>query len=130
MPRVSRRRPALIALVVIGASVCLLLAWWQWTRYESAGGSGQNLGYAMQWPAFALCLIYAYRRFVRLETDPATAQKVAAAAPQSQIPDDLLPTRPQSHTEVDAETAEYNRYLADLAAADHTPQASSQTGQQ
>ena len=39
-------RPALTVLAVSAAVVCLVLAWWQWSRYESASGSGLNLGYA------------------------------------------------------------------------------------
>ena len=42
-----RRRPALIALVMIAACGCLALGWWQWTRFQSASGSFQNLGYAL-----------------------------------------------------------------------------------
>ena len=53
MSTTRRRRPALIALVIVAAAGCLALAWWQWTRFESASGSFQNLGYALQWPLFA-----------------------------------------------------------------------------
>ncbi|MGH3580383.1 MAG: hypothetical protein ACRDUB_02250, partial [Mycobacterium sp.] len=42
MSTTRRRRPALIALVILGAVGCLLLAWWQWTRFESASGTFQN----------------------------------------------------------------------------------------
>ena len=31
-----RRRPALVALVIVAAAGCLALSWWQWTRFESA----------------------------------------------------------------------------------------------
>ena len=56
-------------LVVVAAAGCLALGWWQWTRFEAAGGTGQNLGYALQWPLFAAFVVYAYRRFVQLEDE-------------------------------------------------------------
>lgn len=56
------RRTGLISsrtLAIIGVSVFALigsglLAWWQWTRYESASGTLQNLGYVLQWPLFGV----------------------------------------------------------------------------
>src|SRR5262245_8430477 len=62
-----RRRPALIALVIVAACGCLALGWWQWTRFQSVSGTFQNLGYALQWPLFAWFCVYAYRKFVRYE---------------------------------------------------------------
>ena len=53
--------------MILAAAGCLALGWWQWTRYESASGTFQNLGYALQWPFFAGFCVYAYRTFVRLE---------------------------------------------------------------
>ena len=70
MSTTRRRRPALIALVVVAAAGCLGLAWWQWTRFESASGTFQNLGYALQWPLFAGFCFYAYYKFVRYEDAP------------------------------------------------------------
>lgn len=122
-----RSRPALVVLVVAGAVTCLALGWWQWERFEAVGGNGQNLGYAFQWPLFAVFFIYAYRRFVQLEdADPAEAEK--AADEVREIPADVLPPRPT----VDAVAAEdasddleilqvqqYNEYLAELAAREN-----------
>ena len=71
MPR--RRRFALILLVIGAAAGCLALGWWQWTRFESNSGSFQNLGYALQWPMFAVFCVYAYRKFVRYEETPTGA---------------------------------------------------------
>ncbi|MCX6468128.1 glucitol operon activator [Williamsia herbipolensis] len=126
MAQVKRRhRPALIALVVLAALACLGLAWWQWTRFESGSGSGQNLGYALQWPAFAAFVVYAYRRFVMLEADPDEVAKLAPGAKgATEVPADLLPERPSAPIRVipdddlppeDRELAEYNRYLSALA---------------
>ncbi|MDL9938767.1 transcriptional regulator [Gordonia sp. ABSL1-1] len=122
-------RPALIAFVAIAALACLALAWWQWDRYESASGTGQNLGYALQWPAFAVAVIYAYRRFVVLESNPDEARKIADRQAATAIPDGILPDRPSTPSassltfrpdaDADDDLAEYNRFLADLDAQDH-----------
>ncbi|OZE35823.1 transcriptional regulator [Rhodococcus sp. 05-2254-4] len=105
----------------MSAAVCLGLGWWQWERFEAVGGNGQNLGYAFQWPLFAVFVIYAYRKFVRLEDeDP---DEAAAARPDgpTEVPLDLLPKR--SAPAADArdlddpearQLLEYNSYLAEL----------------
>lgn len=122
-----RQRPALIILTVVAALACLALAWWQWDRYESASGTAQNLGYALQWPAFAIAVIYAYRRFVVLESSPDEQAKVAPSSRgESELPDGLLPDRPttpsasafgvESSPDDDAHLAAYNDYLKNLNA--------------
>ncbi|WP_279105304.1 transcriptional regulator [Gordonia paraffinivorans] len=125
-PRRRTHRPALIVLTVVAAAACLALAWWQWTRFESASGTGQNLGYALQWPAFAVAVIYAYRRFVVLESDPEEARKVAEKSRVDEIPEGILPERPTTPSaaaladldpRADKALIEYNRYLAELRAA-------------
>ena len=83
-----RRRPALIALVIVAAACCLALAWWQWTRFESASGTFQNLGYALQWPLFAGFCVYAYYKFVRYEDAPPEPRKHGSV---TEIPIGLLP---------------------------------------
>jgi DNA-binding transcriptional regulator of glucitol operon len=114
MSTTRRRRPALIALVILGAVGCLLLAWWQWTRFESASGTFQNLGYALQWPMFAGFCVYAYYKFVRLEEAPPVETKT-----DTEIPAGLLPERPAAATQDDDPTLrEYNAYLAELAQKD------------
>jgi DNA-binding transcriptional regulator of glucitol operon len=111
-----RRRPALVALVILGATGCLALAWWQWTRFESASGSFQNLGYALQWPLFAGFCVYAYYKFVRYEEAPPEPRKHG-----TEIPTGLLPERPKPASESDEDPVlrEYNAYLADLAKKDN-----------
>jgi DNA-binding transcriptional regulator of glucitol operon len=113
-----RRRPALIALALVSATGCLALGWWQWTRFQSASGSFQNLGYALQWPAFAGFCIYAYYKFVRYEDAPPEPRDTRAV---TEIPDGLLPERPKpaQHNADDADLREYNTYLAELAKADN-----------
>ncbi|MFG3618974.1 transcriptional regulator [Nocardia sp. NPDC047654] len=131
--RSAHNRPALIALVIVAALGCLALAWWQWERYESASGTAQNLGYALQWPLFAGFAVFAYFRFVRLEREAgaeedestAAARRASTAAGRAakpaaptELPAGLLPERPKAVRDEDPVLAEYNRYLAALHAHD------------
>lgn len=105
--------------MIVGAAGCLALAWWQWTRFESASGSFQNLGYALQWPLFAGFVVYAYYKFVRYEEAPPEPTKRDTI---TEIPEDLLPQKP-STTQFDEDVddpalREYNAYLAELARKD------------
>ncbi|MBB4135851.1 transcriptional regulator [Gordonia humi] len=121
-PVQKRHRPALIALVVVAAGACLALAWWQWGRFESSSGTFQNLGYALQWPAFAIAVVYAYRRFVLMEADPDAIVEESARRGPTEIPEGVLPDRPRADdphialikAESDDELADYNRYLTEL----------------
>ncbi|ORW72196.1 hypothetical protein [Mycobacterium saskatchewanense] len=117
MPTTRRRRPALIALVIVAACGCLALGWWQWTRFQSVSGTFQNLGYALQWPLFAWFCVYAYRKYVRYEEMPPEPRR---GAELTEIPAGLLPERPQAVRQPsdDPELAEYNAYLAELAKQD------------
>ena len=116
-----RRRPALIVLVILAAGGCLALGWWQWTRFQSVSGTFQNLGYALQWPAFAGFCIYAYRKFVRYEEAPPQQPKNRAV---TEIPEGLLPERPEPEQQQsdDPTLRDYNAYLAELAKADNENQ--------
>ena len=116
-----RRRPALIVLVILAAGGCLALGWWQWTRFQSASGTFQNLGYALQWPAFAGFCIYAYRKFVRYEEAPPQQPKNGAV---TEIPEGLLPERPEPEQQQSDDPAlrDYNAYLAELAKPDNENQ--------
>jgi DNA-binding transcriptional regulator of glucitol operon len=122
VPTTRRRRPALIALVIVAACGCLALGWWQWTRFQSASGTFQNLGYALQWPLFAWFCIYAYRKFVRYEEEPPEPHK---GGEMTEIPAGLLPERPkpvQLPPADDPALREYNAYLAELAKKDAAKQ--------
>ncbi|MFF0814511.1 transcriptional regulator [Rhodococcus sp. NPDC003318] len=127
MARTSpRRRPALIVFVIVAAAACLALGYWQWTRFESVGGTGQNLGYAFQWPLFAAFVVYAYRRFVQLEdVAPEEQQKIVTGDEPREIPTDLLPQRSAPAPDVldagnpdDEAHQAYNNYLAQLRAGE------------
>jgi DNA-binding transcriptional regulator of glucitol operon len=104
-------------LVVVAAVGCLALGWWQWQRFESVSGTGQNLGYALQWPLFAAFVVYAYRKFVRYEEAPPETHTLDAV---TEIPAGLLPERPRAVAAEpdDPVLNEYNAYLAELAKAD------------
>ena len=105
-------------LVIVAALACLALGWWQWQRFESASGTGQNLGYALQWPLFAAFVVYAYRKFVRYEEEPPQLHKPDEV---TEIPAGLLPERPTPTPPLepdDSALAEYNAYLAQLADTD------------
>ena len=104
-------------LVILAAAGCLALGWWQWTRFQSASGTFQNLGYAMQWPLFAGFCVYAYRKFVRYEEAPPEPRSDRA---MTELPDGLLPERPKPVQQKPDDPAlrEYNAYLAELAKRD------------
>jgi DNA-binding transcriptional regulator of glucitol operon len=104
-------------LVIIAAGGCLALGWWQWTRYQSASGTFQNLGYALQWPLFAWFFVYAYRKYVGYEEAPPEPRKSDV---MTEIPPGLLPERPKPGRREPDDPAlrEYNAYLAELAKRD------------
>ena len=118
MSTTRRRRWPMIILVIVAALGCLALGWWQWSRWESASGSFQNLGYAFQWPFFAGFCVYAYRKYVRYEESPPVLTNPAEPA---EIPEGLLPERPAAAKPADEDDPvlrEYNAYLAELAQND------------
>ena len=92
-------------------------SWWQWTRFESASGTFQNLGYAMQWPLFAGFCVYGYYKFVRYEDAPPRAEE-----PRRRHRDPCPPAaerpKPTPQSDDDPALREYNAYLADLAKKD------------
>jgi hypothetical protein len=54
-------------LVIWFCAVFVWLGRWQWDRAQSPTGDWQNLGYALQWPLFAVVLVAAWARFLWLE---------------------------------------------------------------
>ena len=108
----------MICLVIVAASGCLALGWWQWTRWESNSGSFQNLGYALQWPMFAGFCVYTYRKFSSYEQSPPPPPNANGAV--TEIPDGLLPERPSQPrpSAQDPALREYNAYLSELAEKD------------
>lgn len=112
-------RPAWLlrhAIAVVLVAGCLALGWWQIGR--ARGGNALSYGYAIEWPVFALFVIFVWSREVRAERRGGYADP----APPSSVPDDLrieLPTRPAPAPvppDDDPRSHAYNEYLAWLSA--------------
>lgn len=111
----------MIGVSVISLVVCCLLAWWQWGRYSSAGGTWQNLGYVLQWPLFGLFPAFVFLRMRRLRQQAELAEEepvpsAGAEPPAPKAPKPAAERAPVADT--DDELAAYNRYLAELHARD------------
>lgn len=120
-----------IISLAVAAITCLMLANWQWERYQSGTGTFQNLGYALQWPFFALFFIYAYRAGLRMENEKIDAVNSGEAmedlyeadlarygskggeAPVTEIDENFLPARPEMRVD------EYNARLAPRRGAEN-----------
>ena len=119
------------AVAVVLVIACLRLGWWQWDRARSIGGGAQNLGYALQWPAFGAFVVYAWFRMLRIELHPpsataddsvAEANRSGPARPTVRVrrrytpPSADAPPPPAGPDEPsDEQLAAYNAYLASLA---------------
>ncbi|GDY31925.1 transcriptional regulator [Gandjariella thermophila] len=88
----SARGLALLSLCGLCLVGCVLLAWWQWNRFESATGTLQNLGYVLQWPLFGLFPFYMFWRMRRLAAARDAAES-AEAEPDQTGPEE--PGRPR-----------------------------------
>lgn len=128
----------MVAVSAASLIVCCALAWWQWERYSSAGGSFQNLGYVLQWPLFGLFPAFVFLRMRKLRQtarpapadvepdEPASTEPAASAASGATGAETSglrsrwlyrAPERPvvaDTAAEPDDALAEYNRYLAEL----------------
>ncbi|MHA6805502.1 hypothetical protein [Salinifilum ghardaiensis] len=85
--RMLTPRWILVHLLFLAATVVtVLLAAWQWDRAHAAGGSFQNLGYALQWPLFGAFTLFFWWRVIRLFGfgDGPEQQAVAASASSAQ----------------------------------------------
>ena len=117
---------ALHALVVLLVLSFAALAYWQLKRGEA--GNARSWGYAFQWPAFAIFVVYMWIRMMREELHPVTDEPRADDGAES-ADGDPLPVGAvgavgtagaaayddeDDDPELDAELAEYNRYLAEL----------------
>jgi len=101
-----------LTLLVV-ASGCLVLGWWQLTRALS--GNTLSWAYVFEWPFFAAYAVYMWWKLVHEqpgEPPPASSElKPDASSPQPR-------PRDKDEEEEDEELAAYNRYLAELSAAD------------
>ncbi|QUH04753.1 hypothetical protein HUO13_31815 [Saccharopolyspora erythraea] len=130
----------LLHLLFLAAAIATgFLARWQWDRAHEAGGSAQNLGYALMWPLFGAFTIFLWVRVARMYkvaeaapalpdagTAPGAASSIsgAAAASAEQAAGKrrrrplVPPPAPPVDDDEDPVMAEYNRYLAELDEAD------------
>lgn len=100
------------AIAVVLVAGCLALGWWQLDR--ARGGNALSYGYAVEWPVFALFVVFVWSREVRAERRGG----YAPPPPPASVPEDLrieVPVRPTVESAEDAETRAYNDYLAWLA---------------
>ncbi|ATZ07069.1 hypothetical protein ACL1HS_07735 [Corynebacterium striatum] len=105
-----------IVLIAFFVVLFLFLAYWQWTRFRSGSGTFQNLGYALQWPLFAVFVVYAYKTALSYENERIEAENEASAmgitdykheaaaekekrGEVTKIDEDFLPQRPQMDVE-------------------------------
>ncbi|GAA5024539.1 hypothetical protein [Actinopolymorpha pittospori] len=72
-------------LVIAAVATFLFLAWWQLRRYESWSGDWQNLGYALQWPFFAVFAVYLWWRLLR-DGDPSAQPEHGESAVADERP--------------------------------------------
>ncbi len=108
----SRRWWAGHLLVVLCCGLFIGLGRWQWDRAQSATGDWQNLGYALQWPLFAVVLVAAWARFLWLEQHRGPAPDPTPPATRHRG------HRPIPEDDPDDELAAYNAYLTRLAEQD------------
>ncbi|WP_257162294.1 hypothetical protein [Corynebacterium cystitidis] len=106
-----------IVLLILAVITTILLAWWQWTRFQSGTGTFQNLGYALQWPLFGFFFVYAYRMGIKMENEKIDAENAVddldylyqadlaefgddeAEPAITEIDEDFLPARPEINVE-------------------------------
>lgn len=141
------RKLAMAAACVVSLVVACGLAYWQWERYSSAGGSMQNLGYVLQWPLFGLFPAFVFWRIRRLsraeegtESSPAkragnsrqrrsgadwsATQQAASSIATAHSARNRMATASTGRaqgvhgTAEDDALAAYNQYLAELNARD------------
>ncbi len=108
------------ALLLAAVSVFAFLGWWQLSRAE--GGNARSIGYAFEWPMFAIFAVYWWARTIHLERHPPAETTHPAVLTDS--PDDLAEAqvrRDAIEEEPDGELDAYNNYLAQLHAQDQRP---------
>ncbi|MQA78120.1 MAG: hypothetical protein GEV10_06530 [Streptosporangiales bacterium] len=105
-----------LALLLIAAFIGL--AYWQLQRGEA--GNARSWGYAFQWPAFAIFVVYMWIRMLREELNPQldpphSAERAAGDPLPGAASAEVEPYEDDdADPEADAELAEYNRWLTEL----------------
>lgn len=105
----TRTRVVQLIFLVILVGATLALAYWQFSRWNTTS-SFQNLGYALQWPAFGLFFIWSYRKYMAYERERLEGNEEAAVVEKpevmTEIPDEFLPTNPDGTRKQPRSTAE------------------------
>lgn len=101
-----RVRIVQVIFLIIAVLATLGLAYWQWSRFTSAQGDFQNLGYALQWPVFGGFLVVAYMKYIqyereRLEGDEQAAVPKKVRASMREIPEGFIDL-PGRHTNAES----------------------------
>jgi DNA-binding transcriptional regulator of glucitol operon len=102
------------AFALVATYVMVRLGLWQWHRAH-ATHSAQNMGYALQWPAFALFGLAVWWRVCRDAVRPPDDRQAEPAKPARRPPPEPAAAVAPVTDEEDPELAAYNRYLAQLS---------------
>jgi len=108
--------------MVILTVACLVLGWWQIGR--ARGGNGLSFGYAIEWPAFAIFVVFVWYREIRIQRagkrdEPVRISEPVLVRAKDAAPVEVAVTSAASAASADGadpELAEYNRLLAWLTA--------------
>lgn len=99
----TRTRVVQLVFLALAVGATFALAYWQLSRWNTTS-SFQNLGYALQWPAFGFFFIWAYRKYMEYERERLSGNSEAAFETKdsvmTEIPDDFLPTNPDGTRKV------------------------------
>ena len=112
--RLTPQRLLIGLLCLVALVACCGLAYWQWTRFESASGTFQNLGYVLQWPLFGLFPAFMVWRIRKLDRERKAKPVETPPPPVTRV----APVKPAQVDSDDDELAAYNRMLAELNARD------------
>jgi hypothetical protein len=100
----------LTALVVVPG--CLALGWWQ--LHRALSGNTLSWAYTVEWPFFACYGVYMWWKI--LHEQPGDGLEVSTEGDSTGASSGA--SGPEEDEEEDEELAAYNRYLAELNAAD------------
>jgi DNA-binding transcriptional regulator of glucitol operon len=109
-----------VAVSVIALIGGCLLAYWQWTRYQSASGTLQNLGYVLQWPLFGVFPGFMFYKIYRAAQREKAADAEIAAGPTVPEPRVGEPATAGSATEITPEFASRWAYVQNRKDASRT----------